>query len=82
MLVCFDFTIFSFMIVILEPLEMNVVTLLIGVRMLNISLRMLVLFIPLWMIVVRVLEGVCMRDSLLFMSVRSSINLLVAGSGI
>ena len=76
------FTIFSFMVVILQPLEMNVVAPLIRVSMLNVSLRMIVLLIPLRVVVFRVFVGVCMRDSLLFMSVLSSINLLVAGSGI
>ena len=75
-------TIFSLMIVILQPFEMNVVAPLIRVSMLNVSLRMIVLLIPLRVVVFRVFVGVCMRDSLLFMSVLSSINLLVAGSGI
>ena len=73
-------TIFSLMIVILQPFEMNMVAPLIRVSMLNVSLRMIVLLIPLRVVVFRVFVGVCMRDSLLFMCVLSSINLLVTWS--
>ena len=48
---------------------MDVIWFLIRVSMNNVSLRMVMLFIPLRMIVVWVLEEMLMRDSFLFMSV-------------
>ena len=55
--------------IILQPFEMDVIRLLIRVSMNNVSLRMMMLFIPLRVIVVRVREEMFMLDSFLFMSV-------------
>ena len=69
-LACINCIIVRFIfVIILQPFEMDVIRLLIRVSMNNVSLRMMMLFIPLRVIVVRVREEMFMLDSFLFMSV-------------